>query len=26
VEAWPDARPFGCPELEKPSQTGDAPT
>jgi len=25
VEAWPDARPFGCPDLEKQSQTGDAP-
>ena len=25
VEAWPDARPLGCPELEKQSQTGDVP-
>ena len=25
VEAWPDARPFGCLELEKEAQTGNAP-
>jgi len=25
VEAWPDGRPFGCPELEKQSLVGDVP-
>jgi L-ribulose-5-phosphate 3-epimerase len=25
VEAWPDARPFGCPELEKQSRAGIEP-